>query len=100
LLVDTVTQSIDFSAGNMFDFSYTTDSDVYITTTNASAGKNAIVRMYVTGSATSSLTLPNEWIYIGEGKPTQINANTYYVLSLTSFGNNDANIVCNYSSTK
>jgi hypothetical protein len=100
LPVDVVTQSINFASASMFDFSYTTDSDVYIETADALAGRNAMVRLYITGSATSSLTLPSDWIYIGDGKPTEVEANKYYVFKLSCFGSDNSNIVCDYTSTK
>ena len=62
---------------------------------NAAAGLAVVVRIIGDGSI-RNLTFNASWKFVGP-KPTTLAANKIGVLSLTSFGTTDANVVAAYS---
>jgi len=86
--------TIDF-AGNDFQ-TVTLAGDITFQSSNLAAGKCISVRIVGDGSI-RSLAFPGGWTFLGDGAPTDIAANKTGVLSVTSFSNDDANVVAAYA---
>jgi hypothetical protein len=62
---------------------------------NLAAGRSATLRLKAT--VLSTLTFPAGWTFVGSGAPASIAAGKTAILSLTSFGTTDADVVAAYS---
>ena len=70
--------------------------DVYIGTTNRSIGKMASIKLY-SETVDRTIYYPTEWVWLG--RPARIlSSSKVGVISLTSYGDTDDNIVAVFAS--
>lgn len=84
------TVTLDFNGDSYKTVSLT--GDIIFQTSNLSAGKALAVRVVADGSA-RTLTFPATWKFLGAAAPSAINASKVAVLSVTSFGTTDADVI-------
>jgi hypothetical protein len=72
------------------------DDVFFLQSTNRAAVRNTVLRI-VAGASDRELGFNEDWIFIGT-KPTNVLANTVGILSLTSFGTAETDIVAAYAS--
>jgi hypothetical protein len=63
---------------------------------NHAAGRAVVVRILGDGSV-RNLTFHASWVFIGGAAPATLGINKKAILSLTSFSNDDANVIAAYS---
>ena len=94
--------TLAYGASVVLDFSgadfqtVTLAGDITFTTSNLAAGRSTTVRIIGDGSS-RTLAFPAGWIFVGAAAPTALAANKVAVLTMTSFGTADANVVAAYS---
>jgi hypothetical protein len=86
--------ALDFD-GNGFQTCSLT-GDITFTTSNLAAGRSKTIRIVGDGSL-RSFTFPGGWTFVGAAAPASLAANKVAVLTLTSFGTTDADVVAAYS---
>lgn len=86
--------AVDF-AGDDYK-SLTLTGNVTFTSSNLAAPRSISVRIIGDGSI-RTLTFPAGWKFLGAAAPASLAANKIAVLSVTSFGTTDANVVAAYS---
>jgi hypothetical protein len=89
-LTYTTNQSLSFST-NAYRILALTDN-VNFTSANLTAGVALAVRVYASGGA-REVYFPAGWIWLGSVAPTNLASGKYAILSATSFGTTDANVV-------
>jgi hypothetical protein len=90
------TSSIDFLAGQYFQLDTTASVFTFDNSTNVTAVRNASI--YITPqSGSRTIVFHPSWIVMGNF-PTTIAHNSASVLSLTTFGSNDASVVAAFAS--
>ncbi len=89
-LATTGTVNIDFSGANLRTQGDLTGNITY-TASNYAAGRNVTIRVK-NGGTQRTLTFPTNWVFLGT-KPANIAASKTGVLSLTSFGTVEADVV-------
>lgn len=89
------TVTLDFNAATT-DQTVTVNGNLTLATANATAGKQMSLRI-VGSSASSTLTVPAGWTFIGASAPTVISANKISALSLKCYGTGDANVLAAYA---
>lgn len=65
--------------------------DLTLASSNLASGRAVTIKILCDGTP-RNLTFPGGWIFVGT-EPTQIGANKTGILSLTAFGNADANVI-------
>lgn len=85
---------LDFD-GNGFQ-TVTLTGVIEFTTSNLAAGRSKTVRI-IGDSSERALTFPAGWTFVGAAAPATLAANKDAVLTLTSFGTTDANVVAAYA---
>ena len=83
------TVAIDLSTDSII--TRTATGDVTFTGSNYTAGKSATVRL-LTGGTTRTLTFPSGWVWASV-EPTELLANETGILTVTSFGTVEADVV-------
>lgn len=87
------TTAIDFSAdGNQ---TLTLAGDVTITTSNLAAGRSKTIRLIASGGS-RAITWPS-WVPVGAALPASLASGKTAILTATSFGTTDANVVAAYA---
>ena len=97
-------KTLSYGANTNLDFAVITGTyqtvsltgNVAFTTSNQTAGRGAVVRIISDGSE-RSYTFPTGWKFMGTAAPSTIAANKTAILSLTSFGTANSDMVCAYS---
>jgi hypothetical protein len=92
----TRTINLDLSADSII---YRLENDGGATTftgSNYTAGKSATVKLETTGAGSSNLTFPAGWVFISF-KPTTLGEGKVAVLSVTSFGSAESDVVAAWS---
>ena len=69
---------------------------IEFTTANLAAGRSKTIRI-IGDSSSRALTFPLGWKFIGAAAPATLAANKIGILTLTSFGTTDANVVAAYA---
>lgn len=87
------TTNIDFTSDNFRTETLT--GNVTFTTSNLEAGRSVTIRI-IGDSSLRTLTFP-AWKFVGATAPASLAANKIAVLTLTSFGTTDANVVAAYA---
>lgn len=90
------TPAVDFQGDTYKTITLT--GDATFSSSNLGAGRVIVVRI-VGDSVSRNLAFPGGWVFIGAAAPASIAGNKTAVLSLTSFGTTDANVVAAYSVT-
>jgi hypothetical protein len=90
----TGSNAVSFSGVGFLDWTMT--GNVTFTTSNLAAGKSVTLRLLASGG-TRTLTFPGTWIFVGAAAPASLASGKYAVLTLTSFGTTDADVVAAYS---
>lgn len=85
--------AIDFTGDGFQTCSLT--GNITFTTSNLAAGRSKTVRIVSDGSS-RTFTFPS-WVFVGAAAPASIAANKTAILTLTSFGTTDADVVAAYS---
>lgn len=99
---DAVATTLTYGASVELDFAgaafqtVTLAGDITFTTSNLAAGRSKTIRIIGDGSS-RTLAFPVGWIFVGAAAPTSLAANKVAVLTMTSFGTADANVVAAYS---
>jgi len=89
----TGTLNLDFSIEELADLG-TQTGDITFTTSNLAKGRSKTIRIKGNGS---TITLPS-WILLGGvTSPITLANNKYCILTMTSFGTTDADVVCAYA---
>jgi hypothetical protein len=86
--------ALDFDGDGFQTCSLT--GDITFTTSNLAAGRSKTLRIVGDGSL-RSFTFPAGWTFVGAAAPASLAANKVAVLTLTSFGTTDADVVAAYS---
>jgi len=97
-------KTLSYGANTNLDFAVITGTyqtvsltgNVAFTTSNQTAGRGAVVRIISDGSERSYI-FPTGWKFMGTAAPSTIAANKTAILSLTSFGTANSDMVCAYS---
>lgn len=98
---DTVT-TLDYASSVVLDFAgsafqtVTLTGNITFTTSNLAAGRSKTIRIIGDGSS-RSLAFPAGWIFVGAAAPTALAASKVAILTMTSFGTANANVVAAYS---
>lgn len=111
MLISALSSELDrlISAQTTLTYAATTDIDLTVvgvrtlsltgnvtfTTSNRAAGRRACLKIAADGS-TRTFTFPS-WVFVGAAAPANIAANKSAILSLTSFGANDTDIIAAYA---
>lgn len=74
----------------------TLTGDVTLTTSNKAAGRSLLLRLVASGGTRSFTALP-DWVWVGGTAPTSLASGKTALLSLTSFGTADTDIVAAYA---
>lgn len=90
----TGSNAVDFNTAGFKTWTLT--GNVTFTTSNLAAGKSITIRLLASGG-TRTLTFPGTWIFIGASAPASLASGKYAVLTLTSLGTTDADVVAAYS---
>lgn len=94
--------TLDYAASVVLNFAgsafqtLTLGGDITFTTSNLAAGRSKTIRIIGDGSS-RSLAFPVGWIFVGAAAPTTLAASKVAVLTMTSFGTTDANVIAAYS---
>lgn len=70
--------------------------NIEFTTSNLAAVRSKTVRIVADGS-TRNFTFPAGWTFVGAAAPASIDANKTAILTLSSFGTTDADVVAAYA---
>jgi hypothetical protein len=93
LATATGTQNLDFTSEGYLTHSIT--GNITYTASNYAIGRSLSIR--ITSDATQrTLTFPTNWVFVG-AKPTAIAASKKAILSVTSFGTTEAEVVASYA---
>ena len=76
--------------------SVTLAGNIEFTTSNLAAVRSKTVRIIADGS-TRNFTFPAGWTFVGAAAPASIDANLTGILTLSSFGTTDADVVAAYA---
>lgn len=87
------TVNLDFSGAQFQTVALT--GDLTLTTSGLAGARTKTLRIVADGSS-RNLTFPGTWTFVGSAAPASIGANKVALLSLTSFGTTDANVVAVY----
>ena len=91
--ISTTTTSLDFSGDQLQTISISANTT--FTTSNLAAGKSKTIKI-TTDATLRTLTFPSGWKFVG-AKPTDQAASKVGILTLTSFGTTDADVVAAYA---
>jgi hypothetical protein len=92
--VDTATSdtiALDFSTGDGF-ITRAISGSVTVTASNYGPGRTKTMRL-VGGASVASLTVPSDWVFVGQDVAASIAAGVTCVLTVTSFGTAAADAV-------
>lgn len=95
-LATTGTVDIDFS-GAGFRTQGTLTGNIVYTASNYAAGRSITIRVTTTTGSSRTFTFPTGWRWLNSSKPTGIAASSLGVLTLTSFGTTEADVVAAWS---
>jgi hypothetical protein len=99
---DNLATTLSYAASVELDFAsapfetVTLAGNITFTTSNLAAGRSKTIRIIGDGSS-RNFTFPGGWIFVGAAAPTSLAANKTAILTMTSFGTTDANVVAAYS---
>jgi hypothetical protein len=93
-LVFSSTLDVDFSLAGLRTLTLT--GDTIFSGSNGAAGRSVAVRMTASG-ADCLLTFPGAWVFVGAAAPSALADGKTAVLSLTSFGTTDAEVIAAYA---
>lgn len=88
------TTNIDFTAENFRTETLT--GNVTFTTSNLAAGRSVTIRI-IGDSSLRTLTFPGGWKFVGNAAPASLDANKTAIITVTSFGTTDANVIAAYA---
>lgn len=86
--------AVDFDADGFK--TVTLAGDIEFTTSNLAAGRSKTIRI-VGDSSTRAFTFPASWKFVGAAAPASLAANKVAILTLTSFGTTDADVIAAYA---
>jgi hypothetical protein len=92
-LTYSATQTLDFSASAYQNLALT--GGVTLASSNLAVGR--AITVLLTAASTQTLAFPAGWIFIGAAAPASLAAGKTAILSLTSFGTTNANVIAAYS---
>jgi hypothetical protein len=92
-LTYSATQTLDFSASAHQNLALT--GGVTFASSNLAVGR--AITVLLTAASTQTLAFPAGWIFIGAAAPASLAAGKTAILSLTSFGTTNANVIAAYS---
>ena len=90
------TVAFNFSSGNALVSHQIAGAAVTVTGSGYVAGSTRTVRLYG-GTAVASLTVPNDWVFVGNAAGTSIGTATTVVVTATSFGTAATDVVAAYA---
>jgi len=90
------TVALNFSSGNALVSHEVSGTAVAITGASYSAGFSRTVRLYG-GTAIASLSVPADWVFVGNAAGTSIGTATTVVVTATSFGTAASQVVAAYA---
>jgi len=92
----TGTINLDF-AGNEIQLMPALTGNITFTGSNYAVGRTKTIRILGHASTDYTLAFPSGWTFIGSTAPTKLSASKTAILTLTSMGTTEANIVASYA---
>jgi hypothetical protein len=90
------TIALDFGTGDGFVSRTVSGSSVSITGSNYTAGRTKTVRI-VGGAGAATLSVPGEWVFVGQAAGTAIGTAVTAVLTATAFGTSASDVVAAFA---
>jgi hypothetical protein len=90
------TASLDFTSGEVLRSHVISGGAVTITGSNYVPGSTRTLRLF-DGTAVASLSLPPEWVFVGNAAGTAIGTATTVIVTATSFGTVASSVVAAYA---
>lgn len=90
------TIDLDFGTGDEFLTRTVSGTDVEIAATQYEPGRTKTVRI-IGGADVASLSVPSEWVFVGQAAGTAIAAETTVLITAISFGTAETDVVATFS---